>query len=64
MVPARLTQLVVCPICHAKLRINEDFTKLRCIQCGKRYRITDGIPVLLPGAAEETLNFPAGLSDL
>lgn len=63
MIPARLVQFVVCPICHGKLRINEDFSRLRCIECGRRYHIADEIPVLLPREAEEGLNFPAGLSD-
>ena len=64
MVPARLMELVVCPTCHAKLRINQDFSKLRCVECGKHYRICNEIPILLPQQCEEALNFPGHLSDL
>ena len=52
MIPAELVKIVVCPICHGKLRFNADFTKLRCTQCDKRFRVEDGIPVLLAQEAE------------
>ena len=52
MIPAKLVKVVVCPICHGGLRFNEDFTRLRCTECGKRFRVQDGIPVLLAQEAE------------
>jgi uncharacterized protein YbaR (Trm112 family) len=52
MIPAKLEKTVVCPICHGGLRFNEDFTKLRCTGCGKRFRVQDEIPVLLAQEAE------------
>lgn len=52
MIPAKLVKFVVCPICHGGLRFNEDFSRLRCTECGKRYRVEDGIPVLLAQEAE------------
>ena len=52
MITAKMSKTVVCPICHGGLRFNEDFTKLRCIECGKRYRVEDEIPVLLAQEAE------------
>jgi uncharacterized protein len=52
MIPAKLVNTVVCPICHGGLRFNADFTKLRCTKCDKHYRVQDGIPVLLPQEAE------------
>jgi uncharacterized protein len=52
MIPAQIVKITVCPICHGGLRFNEDFTKLRCVACGKRYRVEDGIPVLLAQEAE------------
>jgi hypothetical protein len=47
MVPARLVTLVVCPSCHGALRINADFTSLRCTKCDRRYPVEDEIPILL-----------------
>jgi uncharacterized protein YbaR (Trm112 family) len=52
MIPAQMIKMVVCPACHGGLRFNEDFTKLRCVDCGKRYKVLDGIPVLLAQEAE------------
>lgn len=52
MIPANLVKIVVCPICHGGLRFNEDFTKLRCTNCDKRFRVENGIPVLLAQEAE------------
>ena len=52
MIPAEMVKTVVCPICHGGLRFNADFTKLRCTQCEKRFRVEDGIPVLLAQEAE------------
>ena len=53
MIPAQIVKTVVCPICHGGLQFNENFTKLRCLQCGRRYRVEDGIPVLLAQEAEQ-----------
>jgi uncharacterized protein YbaR (Trm112 family) len=52
MIPAKLVKTVVCPICHGELRFNADFTKLCCVECGKSFRVEDGIPVLLAQEAE------------
>ena len=52
MIPAQIVKTVVCPVCHGSLRFNEDFTKLRCVECDKRYPVKDGIPVLLAQEAE------------
>ena len=54
MIPAQLVSTFVCPVCHGGLRLNQDFTRLRCVQCGRRYRVQDEIPVLLAHEAEET----------
>jgi len=52
MIPAKLVKIVVCPICHGGLRFNEDFTKLRCTKCDKRFRVENEIPVLLAQESE------------
>ena len=36
----------------ADLRFNAEFNKLRCTECDKRFRVEDGIPVLLAQEAE------------
>jgi uncharacterized protein len=52
MVPAQIVKIAVCPVCHGALRFNQDFSKLRCVQCDRRYRVEDDIPVLLAQEAE------------
>ena len=52
MIPAQMVNTVVCPVCHGGLRFNQDFTRLRCVECGRRYRVEDGIPVLLAQESE------------
>jgi len=51
LIPAKMAQTVVCPICHGNLRFNADFTRLRCTGCQRHYRVQDEIPVLLPPQA-------------
>jgi len=36
---------IVCPVCHQPLQLEEAI--IRCLSCGKRYPVIDGIPVLL-----------------
>ncbi len=54
MIPAKMVKTVVCPICHSTLRFNEDFSKLRCTGCDRRFRVQDEIPVLLPQESESS----------
>jgi uncharacterized protein YbaR (Trm112 family) len=52
MIPAKLVKTVVCPICHGGLQFNAEFTKLRCTECGKQFRVENEIPILLAQEAE------------
>jgi uncharacterized protein len=45
-----LLRILACPVCIAPLRETAD--RLVCGQCGRRYPIRDGIPVLLVDEAE------------
>jgi uncharacterized protein YbaR (Trm112 family) len=40
---------IVCPVCHQSLQL--EATVIRCLGCGKRYPVVDGIPVLLADRA-------------
>jgi uncharacterized protein YbaR (Trm112 family) len=37
--------MLVCPVCRGGLVLDENF--IRCIECGRRYPVEDGIPILL-----------------
>ncbi|MCS7052013.1 MAG: Trm112 family protein [Thermomicrobium sp.] len=42
--------LLACPACHGELELRDD--RLACVRCRRRYRIEDGIPILLIDEAE------------
>jgi uncharacterized protein YbaR (Trm112 family) len=44
----RLLQILVCPACRASLEYKERRKVLICTECGTRYEVRDGIPIMLP----------------
>jgi len=42
-----LLEILACPKCKGELRLTVDETELRCEACRLRFRIDDGIPILL-----------------
>jgi uncharacterized protein len=48
--PADLLEILVCPKCKGELVVEP--TSLRCDACRLRYRVDDGIPVMLIDEAE------------
>ncbi len=50
MISPDLLEILVCPKCHGKLELKED--ALECPADRLRYRIEDGIPVMLVEEAE------------
>ncbi|MGD0111268.1 MAG: Trm112 family protein [Armatimonadota bacterium] len=45
-----LLEILACPTCKTKVELADD--RLICVACGRRYRIEDGIPVMLLEEAE------------
>jgi len=52
MVDERLLKILVCPKCQVEVRLEDE--KLVCGQCGLRYPIRNGIPIMLVEEAEES----------
>lgn len=48
----KLLEILVCPKCRGELEYREDEQALLCQRCRLRYRIEDGIPVMLIDEAE------------
>ena len=46
-----LLEILACPACKTPVRLEEQ--KLVCDQCGRRYPIRDGIPIMLMDEAEQ-----------
>ncbi len=53
LIDATLARLLVCPVDKADLIEDVDEKRLVCSECGRRYPIQDGIPIMLPEEAEE-----------
>lgn len=50
MIDPTLLELLACPVC--KTAVREEGARLVCAQCGRRYPVRDGIPVMLIEEAE------------
>ena len=47
-IPKDLFEILACPLCKADLEYTKDKKGLVCSNCGAKYPIEDGIPILLP----------------
>ena len=50
MIDPKLLEILACPVCKTAVRLEGE--RLICTQCGRRYPIRDGIPVMLVEEAE------------
>jgi len=50
MVDDELLKIMCCPACRGE--VSEQEGKIVCLNCGRRYPIRDGIPVMLIDEAE------------
>ena len=50
MIDEELLQILACPLCKADVKLEGD--RIVCVECGRRYPIKDGIPVMLVEEAE------------
>ena len=48
-----LSQVLVCPADQGSLIEHEEASELECHDCGRRYPVENGIPIMLLDAAEE-----------
>ena len=54
MIPAELMAILVCPACKGDLA--EEDAELVCTNCGLRYPVRDGIPIMLIDEATKREN--------
>ena len=50
MIDAELLAILACPACKSDVQLQED--RIVCMQCGRKYPVKDGIPVMLVDEAE------------
>ena len=56
----QLLEILVCPACHAKVKLEPDGSGLKCVECQRIYPIRDDIPVMLIDEARIENEQPAG----
>jgi len=61
MIDPELLEKLACPKCRAPVELDEEHARLICTsaECGLRYRIEDGIPIMLISEAEDPKAEPA-----
>lgn len=47
-----LLEILRCPACESRPRVEPRGDKLVCVECGRAYPVRDGIPVMLIEEAE------------
>lgn len=51
MLDKKLLEILACPVCKKSLEYDEENQKLIC-ECGLKYPVRDGIPIMLESEAE------------
>jgi uncharacterized protein YbaR (Trm112 family) len=51
MIDPKLLEILACPACKTAVKLEDE--RLVCVQCGRRYPIREGIPVMLIDQAEQ-----------
>lgn len=52
LIDPTLAEVLVCPVDKADLSEDVDASRLECTECGRRYPVKDGIPIMLVDQAE------------
>ena len=47
-IPKEIFDILACPLCEAELEYAKDRKWLVCANCGEKYPIREGVPILLP----------------
>ena len=51
MIDAEVLKILACPVCKTDVELKDN--KIVCVQCGRKYPVKDGIPVMLVDEAEQ-----------
>jgi uncharacterized protein len=52
LIDPMLAEVLVCPVDKADLTEDVEAARLECTECGRRYPVRDGIPIMLVEQAE------------
>ncbi len=51
MIDQELLKILACPVCKGDVVLRQD--KIVCVQCGRKYPIKDGVPILIVEESEK-----------
>lgn len=54
LIDQRLAAILVCADCHGELEELADESVLRCVKCGLRFGVSDGIPNMIVADATKS----------
>jgi len=52
MIDTKLLDILACPVCKGDVEYDARNEKIICTECGRKYPVKDGIPVMLVDEAE------------
>lgn len=52
LIDPNLAEVLVCPVDKADLSEDAEAQRLECTECGRRYPVKEGIPIMLVDQAE------------
>ncbi len=52
MIDTKLLEILACPACRGDVEYDMKNEKIICVECGRKYPVKDGIPVMLVEEAE------------
>ncbi len=52
LIDPTLAEILVCPVDKADLIQDTELSRLECTECGRRYPVREGIPIMLVNEAE------------
>lgn len=51
MIDEKLLSILACPACQGDVKLKEE--KIVCRQCGRKYPVKNGVPIMLVDQAEK-----------
>ena len=55
MINEKLLEILACPVCADRPKVELKDEELVCIKCGRRYSIRDSVPIMLAEEAKPAL---------
>ena len=47
VITEEFVEMLICPACKGKVRLKEDGSAIKCVECRRAYPINNGIPAMV-----------------